>query len=134
MRSLRLGGVAAVLVAIVLLPLVGRFTGVGRPYPPRPRGSLASAFSEATAATIDLARSTSVPVAQVGLEVLGDTELVSSLVAPQVSPGPGRDEPNSDATLLQELGDEVDNEVQPLAGTAQRAFDFLLGPPVADGA
>jgi hypothetical protein len=83
---------------------------------PRP---LSAALADAASATIDLARTTSEPAARVGRRVLA-TSLPAELAAPAPLV------PVADA--LPTLGDDVQRGVQPLSGTARRAFGFLIGP------
>lgn len=99
------------------LPRVGSASAKLTPDP------LADALAQATAATWDLARTTSAPAALVGLEILDaddPTETTESRVPPV------EDDPASE--VLQGVGARVDEEVRPLSGTARHAFDFLLGP------
>jgi hypothetical protein len=116
---------AAVLLAVWMVGRV-RTALPSRP-PARAAGTetLSVALAEATAATWDLARATSAPAAEVGLEVLGTAALPETAagvpVPVDVAVGPA-------AEMLGEVGQRVNENVRPLSGTARHAFSFLLGP------
>jgi hypothetical protein len=84
--------------------------------------ALTSALAEATSATWDLARTTSVPAARVGLEVF-DAVALSESPAPLSIPA----EVGSTSNVLEDVGRRVNDEVGPLTGTARHAFGFLIG-------
>jgi hypothetical protein len=94
---------------------------------------LEESLTEATAATLDLARRTSEPAARLGravLEAAARAEGVEGQGAPvtltSVLRGPIDLAPSS--TLFQEFGERVSAGVRPLSSTARRAFEFLLAP------
>ena len=135
-RSLRRLGLLA--AAAVLIVAVGLGLRVWRPSADRPgpviarndpplvdKRDLAEALTDATNATLSLAREASAPAARVGSDVLGDA---------------GFSEPRADLTMLslprvptadvfQEVGDRLNAGVGPLSGSARSAFSFLLSTP-----
>jgi hypothetical protein len=90
---------------------------------PRP---LADALADATAATLDLARTTSAPAARVGRQVLASA--VQETEPPSLS-GPWPE--SADPGVLKSVADGLQQGVGPLSGSARRAFGFLLGPASA---
>lgn len=85
--------------------------------PPSP---LSLAFSEATAATLELAMETSAPAARVGRGVLAAATVSRTrFAAPSVMP-------ETPADGLQSLENGVTQTVRPLSGSARNAFSFLL--------
>jgi predicted anti-sigma-YlaC factor YlaD len=92
-----------------------------RPVAPDP---LSDALAQATAATLDLARSASAPAARVGLEIF-DADALADLGDAVASPS-GGDRPVADPGT--KPGGRGGEPSRPLAGTALHAFDFLLGP------
>jgi hypothetical protein len=105
---------------------------------------LSESFASATAATWDLARSTSEPAARLGREVLEAAAQSSDPAADEPSLatgegplGPGLvslpsvlrgapDPPGS--ALLQEIGERLSASVGPISSTARQAFGFLRTP------
>jgi hypothetical protein len=101
------------------------------------------ALAEATAATWDLARSTSEPAARISRQMLdaatgperNPSQPVSvtgpELIAATVSV-PSLDSLTPDTAaagaMLQQVGDRMATGVRPLSDTARHAFGFLLGP------
>ena len=116
---------AAVLVAatLALLPSVrppGKVPAPAGPAEPRVAArSLGDALSDATSATLDLARVTSAPAARVGRRVLDATEVPEPSWPPAVETRPA-------TAVLQSVGDRVGAGVRPLSGSARQAFSFLL--------
>ncbi len=152
---------AACLIALVLAPLPWRLERVspgsdrGRPPGPasvsalrpsnRPSDSrvLSEALADATAATWDLARTTSEPAARLGRQVLESATQVESRAGasaanPAGSSYPGLDsltgvfpvvpQPPPGSALLQQVGDGLSASVRPLSSTARQAFGFLRIP------
>jgi hypothetical protein len=155
--------VVACLIALVLAPLPWRLERVspdsdrGRPPDPasgsglrssnRPSDSrvLSAALANATAATWDLARTTSEPAARLGRQVLeGATQVenasgaAASAAEPAGSSYPGLDslaavlpvvpQAPPGSALLQQVGDGLSASVRPLSSTARQAFGFLRIP------
>ncbi len=155
--------VAACLIALVLAPLPWRLErvttdrGSGRAAAPssgialhpsnRPSDphALSAALANATAATWDLARTTSEPAARLGRQVLesatqGENPAAGGAAAadPTFSSYPGLDSlagvlpivPQSPpgSALLQQVGDGLSASVRPLSSTARQAFGFLRIP------
>jgi hypothetical protein len=104
------------------------------------------AFSEATAATWDLARSASEPAARISRQVLDaatgpdrspaqPTSIAGSGSVVDAVSVPSLDSLAPDAAaagaMLQLVGDRLTNGVRPLSNTARHAFGFLLGTAVA---
>jgi hypothetical protein len=101
---------------------------------------LGDALADATAATWELARTTSEPAARLGREVLdatGVTQGATTASAPDESAGPDllplssmlRVVPNSPApAFIQELEDRLATSVRPLSSSARQAFGFLRTP------
>jgi hypothetical protein len=124
---LPLAAAAALLVAVGL--------GVRSGWPARPGvapprearvidpAALSDALAAATAATWELARSSSTPAARVGLEVLDASELTETTAALALP-----EEVGPTAEILRDRGGPVNEGVSPLARTARQAFGFLLGP------
>ena len=121
------------------------------------RRGLTDALTHATAATWELARTTSAPAARLGREVLSatvwnpDEASTEAQAAPDGSsllpiPSMLRVVPEPpDAIRIQELGDRLTTGVRPLSTTARQAFGFLrtpsldkprnpTGPPASKGA
>ncbi len=154
---------AACLIALVLAPFPWRLERVspgsdrGRPAVPasgsalrpsnRPADSrvLSAALADATAATWDLARTTSEPAARLGRQVLESATQVenpagaaASAADPTSSSYPGLDsltlvlpavpQPPPGSALLQQMGDGLSASVRPLSSTARQAFGFLRIP------
>jgi hypothetical protein len=64
----------------------------------------------------------------VGLEVLDTPELAATTAALALAPAPTvENEPPSTSQVIQDVGDRVNEGVNPLSGTARHAFGFLLG-------
>ena len=153
----------ACLIALVLAPLPWRPERVspgsdrGRPPGPasgsalrpsnRPSDSrvLSEALADATAATWDLARTTSEPAARLGRQVLASATQVeyptragASAADPAGSSYPGLDsltgvlpvvpQAPPGSALLQQVGDGLSASVRPLSSTARQAFGFLRIP------
>ncbi|WP_435015665.1 hypothetical protein TA3x_003209 [Tundrisphaera sp. TA3] len=101
-----------------------------RPGPPPPRPSrpeigihLASALTDATSATIELARGVSAPAARIGMDVLD----LDDEAADPSDDDPGDAVRAQDAIdLLRLMGDRIDEGARPLSGSALHAFEFLL--------
>jgi len=102
--------------------------------------ALNDAVAGATAATWDLARSTSEPAARISRQVLdaaSGPELNPSLPAPGGDSVPvdsfGSLTPDSATAvaMLQQVGDRLATGVRPLSTTARQAFGFLLGPALS---
>jgi hypothetical protein len=100
------------------------------------------AFSEATAATWDLARAASEPAARISRQVLdAATGPDRSPAQPASIAGSGSvgaavsvpsldslaPDPAAAGAMLQQVGDRLTNGVRPLSNTARHAFGFLLG-------
>lgn len=94
---------------------------VVRPSGPRP---LSETLVEATTATLDLARITSASAARVGRVFL------ASSASPVRDVGSTLPETAMDdaGTALQSVGNDVQEGLRPLSGTARQAFGFLLSP------
>jgi hypothetical protein len=159
------GAVAAVvcLIAVLMVPLPWRLERVspdslrGRPTGPpsgpaqRPANRqedsrvLSEALADATAATWDLARTTSEPAARLGRQVLKSaTQLenparpTASAADPSGSSYPGLDSLSAvlpavsqrppGSALLQQVGDGLSASFRPLSSTARQAFGFLRIP------
>ncbi len=92
---------------------------------PPPR-SLALAFSDATTATLDLAREASAPAARIGHDLLGSAS-PSALPSPAI----GRLDPSGaiePTGMVETIGRKVEAGVGPLTGSARSAFGFLSLP------
>jgi hypothetical protein len=106
---------------------------------------LSDSLADATAATWDLARSTSEPAARLGRQVIGAASQAqdlsgagtpaadptepfgSGLVSlPSVLRGDSESPPGS--TLLHDVGDRLSASIRPLSSTARQAFGFLRTP------
>ena len=106
---------------------------------------LSEALADATAATWDLARTTSEPAARLGRQVLESATQVesparagASAADPAGSSYPGLDslaavlpvvpQAPPGSALLQQVGDGLSASVRPLSSTARQAFGFLRIP------
>ncbi len=154
---------AACLIAVVLAPIpwrlerVSRGSDHGRAAAPASESALhlsnrtsdsrvlSDALADATAATWDLARTTSEPAARLGRQVLESATQVentsgarASLADLAGSSYPGLDslsgvlpvvpQPPPGSALLQQVGDGLSASVRPLSSTARQAFGFLRIP------
>jgi hypothetical protein len=157
------GAAVACLIALVLAPLPWRLERVspgsdrGRPAGPASGSALSpsnrqsdsrvfsEALADATAATWDLARTTSEPAARLGRQVLESATQVenpsgagASVADPAGSSHPGLDslaavlpivpQTPPGSALLQQVGDGLSASVRPLSSTARQAFGFLRIP------
>jgi hypothetical protein len=106
---------------------------------PVPRSSIRvieSALTDATGATLALARSASEPATRIGREMLansdsegggGSSDGFGIPVSPYVPDAP---DPGAASALIQVVGDRIASGVRPLSATARQAFGFLLEPSV----
>jgi hypothetical protein len=89
---------------------------------------LPEALAQATTATLQLARSSSSPAARLGALVFESTSVPSPEIPNglevQLSPSEG---------VLESVGSGLGTGMQPFAGSARRAFGFLLGPVDGSG-
>jgi hypothetical protein len=117
----------------------------GAPAATAPESDLTLALADATAATLDLARTASAPATRVGIQILGAAAPSEPPPAAN-APRPGRqlvDETSrtflpsvlrmvtperSRGDLLQDVGDGLVDGVRPLTSLAREAFGFLRPP------
>jgi hypothetical protein len=94
--------------------------------PATPTRPITVSLAEATSATIELARATSAPAARLGRQVIASTaSATSSASRPDLLP---RVPLGSASEVLRSVGEDLGDGVEPLSGTARKAFGFLLGP------
>lgn len=143
-----MGGLAAAAALLAVISLGGRFgqiaprpgTGGGavavrppaEPAPPlvqnsEPSRPLALVLADATSATLDLAREASAPAARIGRDVLEQTVRADEGVIPEAT-SPLDDAGSAASAVIQTVGNQVNEGVRPLSGSARHAFSFLLGP------
>ena len=107
---------------------------------------MSEALADATAATWDLARTTSEPAARLGRQVLESATRVEDAITPgsiraPILPVPrtpaltrlprscrSSPQPPPGSALLQQVGDGLSASVRPLSSTARQAFGFLRIP------
>ena len=121
-----LSGLAALVIVGLTLALHGTWTRSEKTSESVDQANLRGlpdAFARATSATWELARETSAPAARLGRIVLDSSPFASAEGAL-----PSRPELPVSGEGIQAVGERVGEGVKPLAGSARKAFDFLLGP------
>jgi hypothetical protein len=123
-----------------------RFHSVGGSSSPTLANSriLNNALADATAATLDLARSASEPAARISRQMLdaaNNSELplhmaeIPGHAANGIGTMPALGnlpfDPSAAGSLFQDVGDQLASRVAPLSKTARHAFGFLLGAPAS---
>ena len=121
-----LSGLAALAIVGLTLAIHGTWTSSEKTKESVDQANLRDlpdAFARATSATWELARETSAPAARLGRVVLDSSPFAAAEAAL-----PGRPELPVSGEGIQAVGERVGEGVKPLAGSARKAFDFLLGP------
>jgi 2-polyprenyl-6-methoxyphenol hydroxylase-like FAD-dependent oxidoreductase len=100
--------------------------------------TLDTALADATAATWELARSTSEPAARISRQVLDAATARDSISVADTSDSfsvssyvPAAPDSAAASAMLQQVGDSLSSSVGPLSTTARHAFGFLLAPAPA---